>query len=340
MSRVLTHRFLQSAAAALLLAGAAHAQIWPETWHGSNRLKQQPVTIDDAMLWVEYGGDASELATYNGPVGKFQATAWRLKDATSALAWYQAVRPANCAGVPGAPLVCTTSGAQFMAHDNYVLRFDGWRPLDREMAELYPVLPRMRSGGGLPNLPQYLPEKGLIRNSERYILGLHSLEKFAAAVPGNLVGFEDGVEGQLGRFQVPGGAEATVVVFDFTTPQLAMQRVRDFEKQSGWTVQRTGPYVSIVPGGVSPEAAKAILGKSEWHAIFTWNTPGKLPSMPNVGGMLVAIFELTGVLLVACLGGGILFAGLWVYLRRRRIEANGGDETITIIPLHDYPPSQ
>lgn len=340
MPRVLIHSLTKTIAAALLLAGAAHAQIWPESWHGSTRAKQQAVQADDPMLWVEYGGDAAEQATYNGPVGKFQATAWRMKDATSALAWYQAVRPATCAGVPNLPLICTTSGSQYMAHDNYVLRFDGWRPLDRELNELFTALPRMRSGGGLPNLPEYLPAKGLIRNSERYILGIHSLQKFAPAVPATLVGFEDGVEAQLGRYQGPGGAEASVLVFDYHTPQLAILRTQQFEKQAGWTVQRTGPYVSVVPGGASQDAAKAILGKSEWHAIFTWNTPGKIPTMPNVGGMLVAIFELTGVLLVVCLGGGILFAGLWVYLRHRRIRLSGGDESITVIHFHDYPQSQ
>jgi hypothetical protein len=347
MPRVLIHtltKSIQTTATILLLAAAAgtcaSAQIWPEAWHGSARGKVQPVPADDPMLWVEYGGDASEQAAYNGPVGKFQATAWRLKDATSALAWYQAVRPATCAGVPNLPLICTTSGSQYIAHDNYVLRFDGWRPLDQELNELFTKLPRMRSGGGLPNLPGYLPEKNRIRNSERYIVGLHSLEKFAPGIPAALVGFEDGTEAQMGRFQAPGGGELSVLVFDYHTPQLAMLRAREFEKQGGWTVQRTGPYISVVPGGAEPKVASAILGKSEWNAQFTWNTPGKLPKMPNVGGMLVAIFELTGVLLVVCLGGGILFACLWVFLRHRRIRLDGGDEAITIIHLHDNPQSQ
>jgi len=57
--------------------------------------------------------------------------------------------------------------------------------------------------------------------------------------------------------------------------------------------------------------------------------------MPNVGGMLVAIFELTGVLLLACLGGGILFASLWILLRRRHLRADGSEDTMTVLSLSD-----
>jgi len=322
--------------AALLAASPAalRAEIWPETWHGSNRTKLQTTPIDDRMLWVEYAGDTSETAEYDGPVGKFSATAWRLKDATSALAWYQAIRASNCIPNQAVPLVCTTPGSVTMAHQNYVLRFEGWRPLDKELAELMPQLPRVRSGGGLPLLPGYLPEQNRIRNSERYLLGVHSLQKFAPSIPATLAGFEDGAEAQMGSFQTTAGV-VPIVVFSYITPQQAQMKVKEFEKQAGWMLRRSGPLIALIPGGVDQKLADSLLRGIEYKAKITLSTPGKLPPMPNVAGMLVAIFELTGVLLVSCVGGGILFAGLWFYLRKRQFDKDGTDATITVIHLQD-----
>jgi hypothetical protein len=335
MSRRLISRIsIDAIAAVALLAAPLRADIWPETWHGSSRTKLQAAPIEDRMLWVEYAGDASESAEYNGPVGKFTATAWRLKDSTSALAWYQSIRAANCTPNFAVALVCTTPGSVTMAHQNYVLRFEGWRPLERELAELFPQLPRLRSGGGLPLLPGYLPEPNRIRNSERYLLGVHSLQKFAPSIPATLAGFEDGAEAQMGSFQTTAGV-VPIVVFSYITPQQAQIKVKEFEKQAGWVMRRSGPLIGLIPGGVDRKLAESLLGGMEYKAKITLSTPGKLPPMPNVAGMLVAIFELTGVLLVSCVGGGMLFAGLWFYLRKRQFDKDGTDATITVIHLQD-----
>ncbi len=325
---------LRILAFALLFAAAAHAQIWPETWHGSKRTSVQTLTPEDAMLWVEYGGEAMEKAVYDGPVGKFTAFAWRLKDATSALAWYQANRPENCTPVRGAVAACTTPGAVIRERRNYVLRFDGWRPLDKEIEELDSKLPRMRNGGGLPVLAGYLPEKDRVRNSERYVLGVHSLNKFVPWFPAALASLEDGAEAQSGKLAL-GGTQSDYVVFHFHTPQFARAKAKEFEKQPGWLVKRSGPLVAVMPGSAPKNVSEAILASLEWKAEAIWNEPGSPPRMPNVGGMLVAIFELTGVLLVSCVGGGFAFALLWIYLRQRRIRLDGSDQTITVIQLRD-----
>ena len=315
-----------------LFTGIASAQIWPEQWYGSTRSKVGPAPVEDTMLWADYSGDSAERAVYNGPAGKFSAQAWRLKDATGALAWYQAIRPANCTTMRDTWTVCTTPGAQVLAHENYVLWFEGWRPLAKEMAELYTKLPRLRTGGGLPLLPGYLPEKGRVRNSERYVMGLRSLEQFLPAVPASIAGIEDGAEAQVGTFRMASG-EAQVAVFSFITPQLATAKVRELEKVAGLAVKRSGPLVGVVSGFTDRKAAEAILAPLEWKAVFIWNQSTTLPKMPDVGGMLVAIFELTGFLLVVCVGGGMLFAFGWVYLRKRRTLLDGTDPAITVLQL-------
>ncbi|MBI5085768.1 MAG: hypothetical protein HZB13_14360 [Acidobacteria bacterium] len=316
----------------LILSTAVHAQIWPDPWHGSARTSTSVPAAADPMLWAEYGGQVSEKAVYNGPVGRFSATAWRLDDSTAALAWYQAIRPPNCAS--SSLTACSTPGAQFVLHQNYLLMFEGWRPLPAELAELYPQLPRLRSGGGLPLLPSYLPEGSRVRNSERYILGPHSLQSFLPAVPAAVAGLEDGAEAQAASYSSPAGP-TTLAVFYFLTPQLAIRKAREFEKLPGLAVKRTGAVVVLASTTPSAAFAQNLLKGIDSKSEFVWNTPGKLPEMPNVAGMLIAIAELTGLLLVLCIAGGVVFAFFRALFRNRRIRLEGSDSPFTFLHVPD-----
>jgi hypothetical protein len=295
------------------------------------------VTPPEARLWAEFGGEAAEKAIYESPVGRFSATAYRLKDATSALAWYEYLRPENAVPARGALSVSTTPGAEYGAHQNYVFQFEGWRPLEPEMAALYKLLPRLRPGGGLPKLIGYLPAKDRRRNSERYIVGLHSLELFAPAVPGAVAGFEDGAEAQAARYQTPGG-EKLLVIFEYPTPQVARQHEVEFGKLVGWQVKRTGPLVAVVPAeagqAVDAAAAKALLDPIEWDLEFTWYESAKRHAPVNVAAMLVGAIELTGAVLAAVLFGGIFFAVVGVWIRRRGLK-DGEEPGLTVLRLNE-----
>lgn len=314
------------------LALPLQAQIWPEAWGEHTRAKAEPVPIESPTLWAEYEGQAAERASFRSPIGPFAATAWRLRDSTSALSWYYHVRPDNCTPIRGSISSCNTSGTAFLTLKNYVLRVDGWRPLPREIASLETLLPAVRSGGGLPNLPAMLPEQDRIRNSERYIVGLESLSLFEPRIPPSIAGFEDGAEAIFARYRTPSG-ELPVTVFTFPTPQIARKRLEMFKTQTGFTAVRSGTLVSVVPVPFDSDAALAVLNKIEWNVNVTRNEATKPPPMPDVAGMLIAIFQLTGLLLVICVGGGLLYAGL-VYLGRRRArETQGTEATITLLNL-------
>jgi len=315
------------------LSAVAWAGIFPETWFGSRRLRTEAVQPEDPMLWAEYGGEAAERAIYDGPVGRFAATAWRLQDATGALAWYQASRPPKCTpAVRDSLTTCVTPGGSMLVRLNYVFFFEGWRPLPKQLEELFRQTPAMRSGGGLPHLPGYLPEKGLVRNSERYLLGVHSLQKFLPWVSSSLVGFEEGAEVQAAKLEL--GASATdYAIFYYHTPQLARLKEAEFRKQPGWLVKRSYVLVAVFPPGVPETAAKAILDALEWKAEVIRNEATAPPPPPDVFGLLVGIFKLTGVLLLVCVGGGAIFAVFAAIARRRRIRMYGNDDPYTVIRL-------
>jgi hypothetical protein len=305
--------------------------LWPTSWGGHTLVETKPAAIAEQGLWNEYDGRDSESALYKGNAGKFRATAYRFPDSTSALAWYEAIRPENAVPAHAALSVSTTPGAQYIAHLNYVLVFEGWRPPETELAQLYPQLPQMRSGGGLPKLPDFLPEKGRIRNSERFILGVTSLEKFEPRIPPTLAGFEDGVEAQVAKYRGASG-DMTLTLLEYPTPQLARKRLPEFEKQPGWAVKRSGTLIAVIPGATAAAAAP-VLDQVKWKVLFTWNEATKFVTVQDVGKMMMAIFELAGVLLVVCLGGGLLFAGLWYFLRVRRDKAGVSQEIVTSLHL-------
>jgi hypothetical protein len=309
----------------------ASAQIWPAQWQEHTRQKAEPAPAPDALLWAEYGGQASEKAMFSGPVGRFSATAYRMKDSTGALALYQALRPGNAVPVRGAATVSTTPGGQWMAHQNYVLVFQGWRPLEAEMKALYALLPEMRSGGGLPRLLELLPETGRIRNSERFIQGIDSLARYEPRVNPALVGFEDGAEGMTARYLIQ-GKEVAMLLLEYPTPQLARQRLTAFMAQPGWAVKRSGPLLAVVPEAAGLKLDR-LLDAVSWQVHFTWNEPTKYVTAYEVADMILVIFELTGVLLLVCIGGGIVFAGIWFLRRRRRLASGGSDSEAVFLHL-------
>jgi hypothetical protein len=317
-----------------LFAAAAMAQMWPEQWREHRRTRAAPVEIAESArgLWSEYQGEAAEQAGYSGPIGAFRATGYRLADSTAALAWYQYLRPPNCTPARGTITLCTTPGAQYMAHQNHVLVFEGWRPVPAELAALFEALPALRSGGGLPQLPAFVPEKDRMRNSERYILGVESLRQFEPRIDPVLPGFEDSVEGQLARFRTPAG-EVAMTLFYYPTPQLARARAKGFEEQAGFHVKRSGSLIAVIPGGIDGKQAQPLLDAVVYDLNFVWNEATKDPPMPDVAGMLIAIFELTALLLLTCIVGGCLFAGVLLLLRRRQVRIDGTEATITVLDL-------
>ncbi len=327
-------RLIAAAALFILSVGAASAQaaVWPAAWGEHTRAKVQPVAISDAGLWAEYEGEEAEKVLFKSPIGPFGATAWRLRDSTSALAWYYFTRPANCTPVRNTQAACTTPGMAAMALKNYVLLFEGWRPLDRELAELEKTLPGMRSGGGFPNLPGFLPDKNRIRNSERYVVGVESLARFEPRISPFLVGFEDGAEAVRAVYKTSAG-DLGVTLLSYPTPQLARKKQAGFEGQQGWAVKRSGTLIAVIPQQVDASAAASVLGGIEWDMTFMWNQATKAPPMPDVAGMLIAIFELTGLLLVICIGGGILVAGLYYFSRARERASGLGEGTITLLKI-------
>jgi hypothetical protein len=305
----------------LLLSFSCGAAIWPPQLDAYKRVSTGPIDITeaDAPVWKEYGLQESERAEYTRPgrTTKIVVEAWRLIDATSATAAFQWVKGT------------AKPGATVYTHGNHVVSFvSGYKPTAGELEFWTDRLPNHKYGPG-PTLPTFLPKQGRLAGRDRYILGPASLRAFLPAIApeaANFAAFQ--TEAQVAEYP-----EGTLAVFRFPTPAIAKGQLAEFQKLNEAKIKRSGPVIFVLigrNGPVSDQVAEKLLKGVSFDVLFdyTETTPTK---MPNVAGMILAIFELAGVVILVGLGGGLLVAGWLVFARRSRGDRD--DPSMTTLKL-------
>ena len=307
-------------AAVFLMFSPAFAGIWPDTFAGKPRGAVSQPAISDQAIWDEYGLKDSEKADYGG----FSATAWRFQDSTGAMAAFQWQRPKESKPSALAKLSAETPGGLLLAHGNYLLRFEKYKPTAAELTDFLPGLPKLDQSS-LPPLMDYLPADNLAPNSGRYVTGPASLAAFDPQISASAAGFHLGTECQIGTY----GAGMKLAIFSFPTPQIAMQRAEGLGKISGALAKRSGPLVAVIVSPPDPEEAQRLLAKIRYQADLSWSE--YVPTQrDNIGNLVINAFILIGILL-----GFALVAGLAVGMARSALKwRRGGVEPEAMITLH------
>ena len=299
----------------LLLAVSVQAAIFPDQIGLYQKSAPKTIGIPDQALYDEYGLEATEAADYSSPDKKnFSAVAWRLHDSTGALALFQFRRPSGAVAADFAPLAVKTSDGIIFAYGNYVFQFTGAYPDPASLTPFYQQLARVENSP-LPGLASYLPKEGLVANSERYLLGPVSLQRFEPAIPPSVAAFHMGAEAQLGKYQTLNGL-LTVSVFYYPSPSMARQQASEFEKIPGAMVKRTGPLVVATVSPPDADAAERILGRINYQASVTSNEKPPVNEIKGFAWMILNMFILAGIILAICVMGGIGFAGYRILSRK------------------------
>ncbi len=317
----------------LALGGPLHlaGAIWPDQLGTFTRSSLEPVAITDKAIWEEYGLQASEQALYTSGSQKFTAIAYRLKDPTGAMAAFQWQRPPEATKSAIASLAVETPKSVVFAFHNYLFRLDGYKPSAEELFPLLNGLAQLDQGP-LPILPDYLPKNGLVPNSERYVLGPASLDKFDPGIPPAMAAFHLGAEMQLGKFKAKGG-EMALAIFSYPTLDMARERTAIFSRIPEALAKRSGPLVAVIIAPPNPDDAERLLAKIQYQASITWNE--RVPTArDNIGNLIVNIFNLTGLLLVFCASAGLAFGGVR-FFSRRLMRRWVGDDPMILLHLED-----
>ena len=318
---------LRSLTLLLTFLAAAHAAILPDQFLGAARSSVKQAVIADRAVWEEYGLEEAETAVYGVAPQTFSVTAIRLKDPTGALAAFQWQRRAGSAASEIGEHAAEEASGVFLQFGNYVLRIEGRKPAVVELAPLLHALPQLDQSP-LPLLPGYLPTQGRVANSERYVLGPASLEKFESRIPPSVAGFHFGVEAQLGTFDSAGG-QMQLAIFSYPTPHIARERVEAFQALPDAMAKRAGPLVAVILAPPNADAAEQLLSLVRYKASLSWSE--YIPSRrDNIGDLILNIFILTGVLLLFALVSGLAFGGLRVLIRRVWSKGQAPDPMIML----------
>jgi hypothetical protein len=311
-----------------LSASLAHAAIFPDQVGAFKKGPPKTVSVPDLDLDNEYGIQATEQADYSSPDKKFIATAWRFHDSTGAMAMFEARRPPLATPSKVTKLAVATSDGVIFAYGNYLFQLTGALPGEAELNLIYNQLPLFENSP-LPLLIDSLPPNGLIPNSERYILGPVSLQRFEPRIAPSLAAFHLGAEAQFGQYQTPKGP-MKLAIFSYPTPNMARERFDEFDKIPGAVAKRAGSLVAITVQPPDADAAERVLAQVRYTANVTIN---EIPpvNVRQVGGMMMSIIALAGFVLGLCLVAGIGFGAFRVILRKL---GWGTGEPEAMITLH------
>jgi len=202
-----------------------------------------------------------------------------------------------------------------------------------ELRELAGMLPRPSgNSANLPSFIEFLPRRDYLVNTQKYVMGPAALAALAPPVSADLVDFGASAEVSLARYNTSSG-EATLMLIYYPTPQLAAEHLRRIEAAHQLAAQpasgiseisgsgtffdkRTGPIVAIATGGISDSDAKSLLGRVNYEANVTWNTPSENAQVRDLYILILNIVVLCAILAGLAIVAGVAFGGVRILVKR------------------------
>jgi hypothetical protein len=207
-----------------------------------------------------------------------------------------------------------TSDGVIFTFGNYVLQITGELPESNELSPLFALLPKLENAP-LPPLLAYMPKEGLEANSERYILGPVSLQRFAPGIPPSSAAFRLGAEAESARYQGPKGP-VSLTLFAYPTPSMAREQAIEFQKIPGAMVKRTGYMLAVILSPSDADTAERLLAKINSQFTVTLNEQTSQSQAKGLASMILNVFVLAGIVLGLCIIGGVGFGGYRIMSRK------------------------
>jgi hypothetical protein len=279
---------------------------------------------EHAGIIREYGFVSGERREYSKENSRLTVTLWRMQDATGSFGLFTFLREAGMQGVEAEDRIAQAPGRWLIQRGPYVIDIAGQGISAEEAKLLLAVLPAVRgSENVLPTLPAYLPEEGLVDQSPKLLLGPVAFERLEKHLPSSAIGFEMGAEAEFAQYRV-GGDNLRLLLVSYPTPQMAAKKLQSFlqlpsvaEGQAGRKVfiQRKGSLLAFVLDAREQSAAESLLDRVHYESTITWNE--YVPSArDNLANLLLAIFTLTGFVLLFAIVAGISFGGFRVFAKK------------------------
>jgi hypothetical protein len=283
----------------------------------------------DAAVIREYSVKSLERRTYSLGAQTATTSLYHFRDPSSAYGAYTFLRDDSLTPVTLGSFGCASGERALIVIGDFLLDVVSkqTRPSDADLKILTDSLDKIADHASFPTIGEYLPEQGLVRRSEHYILGPRALARYVPLAADDWIGFDYSAETIVARYRLA-GSDATLLVTSYPTQQIAadkfagMLRRFNFDPPGGVSPGRTvlfgkraSSLVAIVMGALSREVANTLLDQIRYETQVTWNEPTHTLTDPSIGNIVVGVFFGTGAIMLFALAAGVGFGGIRVLMK-------------------------
>jgi hypothetical protein len=290
-----------------------------------------PLLGPDMAAFREYNVKSLEQRSYTQGAQTAAVALYRLRDPSSAYGAYTFLRDDALSAADLGSFASASHDRALIVVGEMLLDVavpaKQARPSDADLKQLAAILDKKADHTPYPFVGEHLPEKGRVRDSERYVIGPLSLAHFVPLGTDDWMGFDHSAETILAIYKVAGKDE-TLLVTSYPTQQVAaakfagMLRRFVFDPPGGVAPgqnvlfgKRVSSFVAVVVGAPSRQAANKILDQVGYESNVTWDEPKQTLTEPSINSMIVEAFVGTGAIMVFAVAAGIGFGGIRILVK-------------------------
>lgn len=310
----------------------ARAQL-PDSFRNWNSQSVQTISFpqlssvakEKADVIREYGFLGAEQREYSRPGDTLSATLWLMQDGTGGYGLFTFLaKPGMTSSRDGDDSAASSAGEFLFQRGPYVLEVHGKDISSADTEALAATIPKSNGRESLlPPLPRYLPRRGLVPQSEKYMIGPLAFGRVVDRIPASAIGFDMGAEAAIAQYQAQQQTVRLLLV-SYPTPQMAFKKLQQFESLPGVSeskdnktlfIERKSSLVAFVMDAPSLAATQDLLSRVGYEASITWDEYVPPPGQ-NAGSLMLAVFSLAGFILLVALFSGLAFGGIRVVAKR------------------------
>ena len=291
-----------------------------------------PLLGPDTPAFREYIVKSLEQRSYTQGDQTASITLYRLRDPSSAYGAYTFLRNDALSAADLGSYASASHDRALIVVGEMLLDVSAppkqARPSDADLKQLAALLDKKADHTPYPFVGEHLPEKGRVRDSERYVIGPLSLAHFVPLGTDDWMGFDHSAETILATYHVSADKSETLLITSYPTQQIAAAKFAGMLRrfvfdppggvQQGQNVlfgKRVSSYIAVVVGAPSRQAANKILDQVGYESNVTWNEPKQTLTEPSINSMIVEAFVGTGAIMVFAVAAGIGFGGIRILVK-------------------------
>jgi hypothetical protein len=284
----------------------------------------------DAAVLQEYRTEGAARRAYARGAESASVTLYHLSDPSAAYGLYTFLRSDALAPIDVGSFASASPNRTLFVVGNLLVDVTAprERPSDADLKNLAQILTAQADSSPFPTIGEYLPDPGLVHNTEHYFVGPQALARVVPLGTDDWAGFGFSGEALTARYRMNAQNDALLLLISYPTQQIAAKEFDGMMRRfpidppggapAGQSVlygRRVGPLVALVVGAPTREAANGLLDQIHNNDVVTWNEPKQSYTDPSISNIVVEGILGTGAIMLLAIAAGIGFGGLRVFVK-------------------------